>query len=98
MTAKELERLLALRTGFGAAHLDQTTRALRAAGLLPAGRRGRGARSLDGIDAAMVLIALAAADQPAKAPPPHEPTPACVLSAAEGHRRWLMPSPSPLST
>ncbi|MFO1127845.1 MAG: hypothetical protein U1E66_05335 [Rhodospirillales bacterium] len=68
MTAKELERLLALRTGFGAAHLDQTTRALRAAGLLPAGRRGRGARSLDGTDAAMLLLALAAADQPARAP------------------------------
>ncbi len=68
MTAKELERLLAVRTGFGAAHLDQTTRALRAAGLLPASRRGRGARALDGRDVAVMLIALAAAEQPAKAP------------------------------
>ena len=68
MTAKELERLLAIRTGFGAAHLDQTTRALRAAGLLPASRRGRGARSLNGADVAVVLIALAAAEQPVKAP------------------------------
>ncbi|MFO1154345.1 MAG: hypothetical protein U1E42_11895 [Rhodospirillales bacterium] len=68
MTAKELERLLALRTGFGQAHLDQTTRALRAAAILPASRRGRGARPLDGRDVALVLIALAAAEQPAKAP------------------------------
>jgi hypothetical protein len=68
MTAKELERLLAARTGFGAAHLDQTTRALRAAGLLPESRRGRGARALTGADVAVVLIALAAAGQPAKAP------------------------------
>jgi hypothetical protein len=68
MTAKELERLLAARTGFGAAHLDQTIRALRAAGLLPESRRGRGARALTGADVAVVLIALAAAAQPAKAP------------------------------
>ncbi len=68
MTAKELERLLAARTGFRAAQLDQTTRALRASGLLAESRRGRGARPLTGADVAIILIALAAADQPAKAP------------------------------
>jgi hypothetical protein len=68
MTAKELERILARLTGFGTAHLDQTTRALRAAGLLPPSPRGRGATPLTGADVATILIALAGAEQPAKTP------------------------------
>jgi hypothetical protein len=68
MTAKELERILARLTGFGTAHLDQTTRALRAAGLLPPSPRGRGATPLTGADIATILIALAGAEQPAKTP------------------------------
>lgn len=68
MTAKELERILARLTGFGPAHLDQTTRALRAAGLLPPSPRGRGATPLIAADIATILIALASAEQPARTP------------------------------
>ncbi|NJO67513.1 MAG: hypothetical protein HC826_00580 [Rhodospirillales bacterium] len=67
MTAKDVERLLAKLTGFSAARLDQTTRALRAAAVLPQSQRGRGARQLSVSDVAFYLIAVAASDQPARA-------------------------------
>jgi hypothetical protein len=80
MTSKELERLVAALTHFGRAHLDQLTRALRAAGLLPASGRGRAAMPLAPIDVARYLIALGAAEQPSRSPA------ACELYAGLKHR------------
>lgn len=86
MTSKELERLLAALTHFGPAYLDQLTRALRAAALLPASGRGRAATALVPIDVARYLISVGAADQPARAPAAGELYTA--LKQRSGGRNW----------
>lgn len=62
MRIREFERNLVFSTAWGAAEIDQRTRRLRELGELPVGGRGLNAPEITPRHAAMILIALAAAD------------------------------------
>lgn len=59
-TIKQLERRLETQTPWGPSELDQRTRRLREAGILPSAGRGRHAPDLCAADIATILLSLAA--------------------------------------
>lgn len=67
MNSKDYERFLASRTPFSVGEIDQRTRLLRAARMVPTGARGTNAPDISAEHAATVVISLAASDRVADA-------------------------------
>lgn len=67
MNSKDLERFLAKRTTWREGDVDQRTRLLRAARMVPTGARGTNAPDISAEHAATVLLSLAVSDRAADA-------------------------------